>query len=134
MCAGIISACLPTLRPVFNAAAKKMGINIRFARSTPSAPPDITIETISNISSRKPHTSVTATQHDPKDNSDRNPFYRLDDGSDLEGMLGETTDTNSIDKSMRTDSKASCYELRAIDTAGFSEESIEEIRRQRINK
>ncbi len=136
MCAGIISACLPTLRPVFNAAAQKMGINIRFARSTSSAPPDVTIETISNISSRKPHVSVMTTQHDASDNNPgRSQFYRLDDESDGEGMLGGTTDASSIGKSTRAESKASCYELRAIETAGFSEESIEkEIHRQRANR
>lgn len=133
MCAGIISACLPTLRPVVNAAAAKLGINLHFTRSTPSAQPDVTIDTISNISSRKPHISVMTTQHDPKDsNHDRSPFYRLHDESDAEGMMGETTDTNSIGKSTRAESKASCYELRRIDTAGFSEESIErEIQNQR---
>ncbi|OAA72086.1 hypothetical protein ISF_01159 [Cordyceps fumosorosea ARSEF 2679] len=136
MCAGIISACLPTLRPVFNAAAKKLGINMHFSRSTPSAPPDVTIATISNISCRKPHVSVMTTQHDPSDNNtDRSPFYRLHDESDGEGMLGETTDTNSISKSTRAESKATCYELRAIDTAGFSEESLEkELHRQRMNR
>ena len=67
------------------------------------------------------------TQHDRSDkNPNRSPFYRLHDESDGEGKLGETTDANSIGKSTRAESKASCYELRAIETAGFSEESIEE--------
>lgn len=136
MCAGIISACLPTLRPVFNAAAQKMGINIRLARSTPSPPPDTTIATISNISSRKPHISVMTPQHDPSDNNpDRSPFYRLHDESDGEGKLGELTDASSIGKSTRAESKASCYELRVIETAGFSEASIEEeLDRRRMRK
>lgn len=133
MCAGIISACLPTLRPAINAAAAKMGINLRFSRSNPTPEPDVTIATISNISSRKPHVSVLTTQLD-NDENDRSPFYRLNDESDADGIMGETTDTNSLSKSTtRADSKASCYELRTIETAGFGEESIEkELRNQRL--
>ncbi|KAM3453642.1 hypothetical protein MY3296_003673 [Beauveria thailandica] len=135
MCAGIISACLPTLRPIFNAAAKKLGVNIRFARSTPSAPLDATIETISKISSRKPQVSVMTMQHDSSDNnSDRSAFYRLHDESDGEGML-KTTSADSIDKPTRTESLSSCYELRAIETAALSEESIKkEPCRQRMDR
>ncbi|OAA40207.1 hypothetical protein BBO_06265 [Beauveria brongniartii RCEF 3172] len=135
MCAGIISACLPTLRPIFNAAAKKLGINIRFARSTSSAPLDATIETISKISSRKPRVSVMATQHDSSDNNPgRSAFYRLHDESDVEGML-KTRSADSIDKPTRTESRASCYELRAIETAALSKESIKkEPHRQRIDR
>ncbi|KAM3432877.1 hypothetical protein NHJ13734_006690 [Beauveria thailandica] len=135
MCAGIISACLPTLRPIFNAAAKKLGVNIRFARSTPSAPLDATIETISKISSRKPHVSVVTMQHDSSDNnSGRSAFYRLHNESDGEGML-KTTSADSIDKPTRTESLASCYELRAIETAALSEESIKkEPSRQRMDR
>ncbi|KAM3521712.1 hypothetical protein NHJ13051_006079 [Beauveria bassiana] len=131
MCAGIISACLPTLRPILNAAASKLGINIRFARSTSSAPLDVTIETISKLSSRKPHVSVMTTQHDSSDNNPgRSAFYRLHDESDGEGML-KTRSAYSVDKPTRTESRSSCYELRVIETAGLDEESIKkEPRRQ----
>lgn len=75
-----------------------------------------------------------STHHDPSDNNlDRNPFYRLNDESDADVMLA-ATETSSIGKSRRTESKASCYELQAIETAGFSEESIEKaFQTQRMN-
>ncbi|PQK15234.1 hypothetical protein BB8028_0005g07480 [Beauveria bassiana] len=134
MCAGIISACLPTLRPILNAAASKLGINIRFARSTSSAPLDVTIETISKLSSRKPHVSVM-TQHDSSDNNPgRSAFYRLHDESDGEGML-KTRSAYSVDNPTRTESRNSCYELRVIETAGLDEGSInKEPRRQPMGR
>lgn len=97
MSAGIISACLPTLRPVVTATAAKLGIHMSLMSSywTKTAATQDAIDYMSNSRDalgQKELRPSLCMRADLTCRSDSSPFYRLQDGADLEDVIFEDTE------------------------------------------
>lgn len=113
MCAGIISACLPTLRPVVAAAASRLGLEhyMPFYRQTHSSNSNDPVQTIGERSSRSKNDGNTLQS----DRGTSDAFYRLPDHSDLEDIMADTGHFDDNNK-LRTESKLRRYKSTSIDT------------------
>lgn len=120
MCAGIISACLPILRPVVHLAATKVGLGNLFSvskksndgsRSGPNVP-TIGSARVNRIKRNQSELSTTVSRGELEDG----PFYRLPDLSeiDIESGHGEL-------HSVKTPEKA-----HVIETDSYSEQTAAE--------
>lgn len=120
MCAGIISACLPILRPVVHLAATKVGLGNVFSLSKKSNDgshtgqhlPTIGSARVNRINKNQSELSTTLSRGDLEDG----PFYRLPDLSeiDIESGHGESHGIKAPEKA------------HVIETDGYSEQTVAE--------
>lgn len=117
MCAGIVSACLPTLRPVVALAFAKLGLerfDIFSRHSVPSDDPNSGIAR-SGLSSKEETNNSNSRRS--KRESTKDAFYRLPDHSDVEeDIMLESGHFDRADK-LRSESKISKYEASSLDDA-----------------
>lgn len=122
MCAGIICACLPTIRPVVNAAARKMGLNafIFTDRSQGSSGQPRSGDGVPNltIGESGKMRKIPNRQNDEGE-ADTNPFYRLPDLSEIDIDSG----TGSSDSDAKFKSR---QHARVVEADGQSERTVTE--------
>ena len=123
MCAGIVSACLPTLRPVVALAFAKLGLERFDIFSRHSVPSDEPGSGLPRSGHSGKEDANNSNSRRSKRESTKDTFYRLPDNSDLEDILVDSGHFDRADK-LRGQSKTSKYEVNSLDD-GTTEHDIQ---------